>query len=532
MIDVQQTVRPLLIGGAWRTTEAMIEARSPVTGALLELVSSGGAAEIDAAVRAAQAAYPAWRDLGERGRMRMMHQLHDVLAARMDDLTALIHRETGKPPVEALSSDVLVALETLAHHARHGTAELAPERIKPTQRTLLGHRVQVVYEPVGVVGVIGPWNVPLGIGLTQIASALIVGNTVVFKPSEFTSLIGLALAEACVAAGFPPGVLNVITGGGAAGAALAAHPGTRRIMFTGSVATGRKVAVECARRLCPCVLELGGVGAAIVRADADPEVAARGVVFARFVNNGQICAAAERVYVNQQIARPFIEAVVRETLKLRSGGDGDDYDVGPLINAPSVERMEQQVADAQAAGATVRAGGTRPQLNDARREGHYFAPTVLTNVTPDMAIMREETFGPLLPIMEVADDDEALQHANSLPLGLGTTIWTRDVDAGAALGRKIETGMVWINDSTVYYSDPGIPWGGVKESGIGRSHGRWGLQAVADLKVVARSRHSARLWWFPYASYKHRLIKLAISLQHRPGWRAKLRALAEALLVR
>lgn len=523
--------RPLLIGGAWHHTAATIQARNPATGALLALISSGGATEIDLAVRAAQAAYPAWRDGGEQRRKQLLSRLHDVLAARREQLAELLHRETGKPLIEALSTDVLIALETLAYHARHGTAELAPERLKLTQRALLGQRVEVVYEPVGVVGVIGPWNVPLGIAITQIASALIVGNTVVFKPSEFTSLIGLALAEAALEAGLPPGVFNVVTGAGAAGAALAAHRGTRRIMFTGSVATGRKVALACAERLCPCVLELGGVGAAIVRADADPEIAARGVVWSRFANNGQICAAAERVYVNRRIARPFVAAVVRETSRLHAGSDGDSYDLGPLINADAVLRMEQQVADALDAGAVLLTGGQR--LRDpGHRAGHFFAPTVLSNVTAEMRIMHEETFGPLLPIMEVDDDEQAVRHANSLPLGLGMTIWTRDLRAGAALGRRLESGMVWINDSTLYYSDPGIPWGGVKESGIGRSHGRWGLQAVADLKVVARSPHLPRLWWFPYTPAKQRMIRVLLAWQHTRGWRPRLRALAEALLVR
>ncbi len=362
--------------------------------------------------------------------------------------------------------------------------------------------------------------------MMQIATVLAAGNTVVFKPSEVTPLVGHAIAEICVAAQVPPGVVNVVTGDGATGAALVAHEGTRRIIFTGSVATGKKVAVECAKRMCPCILELGGIAPAIVRADADPELAARGVVWGRFANNGQFCVAVERVYVNKQIATPFKAAIVRETARLRVGGaNGSSYDVGPLINADARERVERHVADAVAQGASVLAGG----VDQEQRGDKYFVPTVLADVTPDMAVMHEETFGSVLPIMEVGDDREAVAHANNLPLGLGMSIWTRDVDAGAQMARQFESGMVWINDSHIYYVDPALPWGGVKQSGIGRTHGHGGLQAVSDIKVITTSKHTSRLWWFPYRARTHKLIEIAVALQHLRGWRAKVRAVAQTL---
>ena len=527
-----QIAKPLLIGGTWHTTEATLASYSPATDELLGEVCTGGADEIDAAVQAAQAAFPAWRAAGETERKQMLRRLHAVIVERRESLAELISREVGKPYVEALSADVLVVLDTLMYYVKHGTAELAAERIKPSQRALIGHKIQVVYEPVGVVGIIGPWNLPLGIPFTQIIAALIVGNTVVFKPSEWSPLVGLAIAEACVAAGLPAGVINIVPGAGAAGAALTAHPGTRRIIFTGSVATGRSVAVECARRLCPCVLELGGIGAAIVRADADPELAARGIVWSRFVNSGQVCVATQRVFVNQQIAAPFTAAVIRETDRLRvrsqAAATTRGYDVGPLINTQAVERCEQQVADAVASGARIQTGGKRL----IEHGDTYFAPTVLTDVAPTMAVMREETFGPILAIMPVANDAEAVEHANGLPLGLAMTVWTQNQDAGAALGRQLESGMVWINEGPVYYSDPVIPWGGVKDSGIGRTHGRWGLQALTDTKVIAQSPLTARMWWFPYSVKTQRFIEALAGLQHTRGWRSKVRALAEALLVR
>ncbi len=491
------------------------------------MVCVGGAVEVDAAVQAARAAFPGWRAAGEAERKRVLRRLHQALTEQRHAIAELISRENGKPLMEALSADVLIALDSLAYYARHGTAELAPERLKLKQWLLLGHRAQVVYEPAGVIGIIAPWNVPLAIPLTQIAAALILGNTVVLKPSEWTPLVGHVIARLCVAAGVPPGVVNVVMGDGTTGAALAAHPGTQRIVFTGSVATGRKVAIACAQRLCPCVLELGGVGAAIVRADADPRLAARGVVWSRFVNNGQVCVATQRVYVHQRIARPFIEAVVGETRKLRLGAQaGPMYDLGPLINQSARDRVRQQIADAVAHGARILIGGERQDTQD----GAFIAPTVLADVSPTMAVMTEETFGPLLAIMTVSSDAEAIEHANNLPLGLAMSVWTRDVEAGTALARRLESGMIWINDGPVYYAEPTIPWGGVKESGLGRTHGRWGLQALADVKVIAQSRPGPRIWWFPYTRLTQRLVDLLIALLHVPGARAKLRQMVAALL--
>lgn len=527
MTQTMTSAKPLLIGGEWRATEHTLTSHNPATGEIIGSVCTGGAAEIDAAVQAARAAFPGWRAAGETERKHALRRLHRALTEQRDEIASLISRENGKPVMEALSADVLVSLDSLAYYIKHGARELAPERLKLQQRMLIGHRVDVVYEPAGVIGIIAPWNVPLAIPLSQIAAALIVGNTVVLKPSELTPLVGHAIAQLCVTANLPPGVVNVVAGAGVTGAALAAHPGTQRIVFTGSVATGKKVAVACAQRLCPCVLELGGVGAAIVRADADPRVAARGVVWSRFVNNGQVCVATQRVYVNQAIAQPFIEAIAQETRKLRRHTEqARGYDVGPLINQAATERVKSQIADAVTHGATVLVGGNCQDGQPATS----IEPTVLTNVSPTMAVMRDETFGPLLAVMPVADDAEAIDHANGLTLGLAMSVWTRDVDAGAALARQLESGMVWINDGPVYYSDPTIPWGGVKESGLGRTHGRWGLHALADVKVIARSRSGPRVWWFPYTPIAKRLLDTMIALMHESGPQAKLRGIFRALL--
>lgn len=521
------TPRPCLIDGGWHLTAATLTSRSPLDGATLGQVACGDATTIDAAVQAARRALPAWRAADEATRRAALRRLHAAVLQRREALVTLIHRETGKAPFEALAIDVLPVLNALDYYARHGARALRDERLRLSQPVLLGHRARLVYAPAGVVGIIGPWNVPLALPLLPLAAALIAGNTVVLKPSEWTPLVGHAIAELCAMAQLPPGVVNVVTGGPAAGAALAEHEGTQRIVFIGGVAGGRRVAEACARRLCPCVLELGGVGAALVRADANLEVAARGVVWTRFMGSGQICAATQRVFVDRRIAAPFTEAVTRQVRRLRVGRPGLPwYDVGPLINAAALQRVREQIDDALASGARLVVGGTAlPEHGPLS-----FAPTVLTDVTPAMRVMREESFGPLLAIMPVRDDEEAVTHLAAVGSGLATTIWTRDLRAGMALAQRIESGMVWLNEGAVFFSDPVLPWGGLGSSGWGHIQGRLGLQAVTNARVIAGRLPWPALWWFPYRRGVQRLIEVLIAVQHERRPRAVVRALAQSLL--
>ena len=513
------TPKPLLINGAWHTTAATLSSHNPATQELLGSVCVAGEPEVALAVESAHHALAPWRNLGERGRQAALERFRAAIAAAAPDIARLITAEQGKPQTEALTSDVTVALDALRHYVRHGLRDLPSESVKPSNPVLRGTRITLVHEPAGVVAIIAPWNIPFGIPVSQIATALIVGNTVVLKPSEWTPLIAHRIAAAAHAAGLPPGVLNVVHGDGRVGGLLIRQPQVRRVLFTGSVATGKKVAVACAERLCPVTLELGGVGPALVLGDADPDLAARGVVWTRFINCGQACVAAERVYVNQAIATPFIAAVRRHAAALRVGAGTEAVDVGPLINSDGIERIERHIANAVQHGAVVETGGMRLSALGPQ----FFAPTVLSGVTDDMLVMQEETFGPLLPISVVPDDASAVAAANALPLGLGATIWTKDTVHGERIARQIETGMVWVNDSVVFYADPVIPWGGVKESGIGRTHGRAGLLTMVDTKVIAIAQHKARLWWFPYLPRMTSAMQALQAVQHQTGWRAKLR---------
>jgi len=486
-------------------TETRFETLNPATGEPIAEVCAAGPDDVTAAIEAAQAVFPAWSTLAPQERSRYLSAARGVLIAETDDLVALITREQGKPNVEALTSEVLSVIDMLAYYAEHAPQFLAPEEVAFHQPHLSGRKAQVIREPLGVVGVISPWNMPFLLPMIPVITALAAGNTVVLKPSEFTPLIGLKIADIFHKAGLPAGVLNVIPGDGIVGAALVSAPGVARIAFTGSVATGKRVARACAELLRPSTLELGGIGPLIVLDDVDPEVAASGVVWTRFTNCGQVCLSAERVYVLESVAEAFIAKVAEKVNALHVGpGTDPNHDMGPLINANQLAVVERHIADATAKGAQILAGGKRsPDFGPL-----FYAPTVLTNVDHSMDVMSEESFGPVLSIMVVKDEAEALRHANSLSVGLSATIWTSDRARGEALARELEMGMVWINDSIVYVGAPQMPYGGVKEGGWGRNLSHHGLYEMTNVKSIVSTDLQEQTWWYPYNEQKLMITKM------------------------
>jgi acyl-CoA reductase-like NAD-dependent aldehyde dehydrogenase len=392
-------------------------------------------------------------------------------------------------------------------------AKRAPKFLRPEKRRLHGmlrfmKKLQVIYRPLGVVGVITPWNGPFILSINPVAQALVAGNTVLLKPSEITPRSGALAAEIFHAAGLPEGVLQVLEGDGETGAALC-EAGLDKVCFTGSVATGRKVATACAERLIPCTLELGGKDPMIVCADADIESAAGGALAGAYMNTGQYCCGTERVYVVDEVADAFIEEVVRRAGELRQGASGE-FDLGAIFWDRQLEVIERHMEDAVAKGATVRVGGRRnPEL-----AGLYYEPTVLTDVDHEMEIMCEETFGPVLPIMRVRDEEEALRLANDTRYGLSATVWTKDVYKGAELAKRIESGGVCINDMTVTYGCPEAPFGGVKDSGVGQVNGESGLKSYCHALPIITDRFGGRQSrsFYPYSAKKDQGMKKVI------GW--------------
>ena len=456
---------------------------------------------VRAAVERARKAQAEWAALSFRERGRILLRAVDLLLERQDRFVDVIVRETGKPAAEALAMELFPACDSLTFFARRAERILADRRIP--LHLLRTKRLRVVHKPVGVVGIITPWNFPFVLALNPTVQALMAGNAVVLKPSEVTPFSGRLVGELLEAAGLPPDVLTVLLGDAETGAALV-ESGVDKISFTGSVATGRRVAEACGRRLVPCTLELGGKDALIVCEDADLERASSAAVFGAFANAGQACISVERAYVVSEVADAFTRKVVEKTAALRQGPTGE-YDVGPMIWDRQLEVVERHVRDAVEKGARVLAGGRR----NPEWPGLFYEPTVLVDVRPDMLVMREETFGPVLPIVPVRDAEEAVALANDSPYGLSASIFTRDRRRGEALARALETGSAVVNDVLAAYGALEAPFGGVKQSGIGRINGEAGLRAFCRTEsvLVERLGRRSEMVWFPHGAAAERRIR-------------------------
>ena len=389
----------------------------------------------------------------------------------------------------------------------------------------------MVREPHGVIGIISPWNYPFSIPATETLAALVAGNAVVLKPSELTPLVALELASLLHSAGVPKDVFQVIVGAGPAGSALL-HSPIDKLVFTGSVATGKRIAAAAAERLLPVVLELGGKDPMLVLDDADVDVASSAAVWGAFVNAGQACLSVERCYVHCSLYESFAKACADKTKQLRVGNGMDAHtDVGPMIHGRQVRIVESHVEDAKARGSRVLAGGMRlPELGV-----NFYAPTVLADVTQDMRIMREETFGPVLPVMACADDDEAVRLANDSEYGLAASVWTRDRKRGERLARRIHAGTVMVNDVISCFGISEAPHGGVKASGLGRTHGRFGLDEMVRVKYLDMDRTPGmkKVWWHGYGEGFRRQMEGFLDMQFASGLATRMRgALRAAGVVR
>ena len=385
-------------------------------------------------------------------------------------------------------------------------------------------------EPYGVVGIISPWNYPFSIPATEALAALVAGNAVVLKPSEFTSLVALELESLLHAAGVPENVLQVVVGDGATGAALLhsrGGPGIDKLVFTGSVATGKRIAVAAAERLLPVVLELGGKDPMLVLDDADVDVASSAAVWGAFLNAGQTCLSVERCYVHRSLYDAFLKACVAKTKKLRVGHGLDrETDVGPMIHERQLQIVESHVDDAVARGARVLAGGSRfPELGK-----NFYQPTVLADVTHEMRIMREETFGPVLPVMAFDSDEEAVRLANDTEFGLAASVWTRNRERGERLARCIQAGTVMVNDVVSCFGISEAPHGGVKSSGVGRSNGRFGLEVMVRPKYLDSDLMPGmkKVWWYRYGASFARQMEGFIDFQFARGLGQRVRGALRA----
>jgi succinate-semialdehyde dehydrogenase/glutarate-semialdehyde dehydrogenase len=474
---------------------------NPATLAPLGEIEVATAADVEQAVQRARKAQPEWAATSFRERRRLLERAVRLLVEQQDEYLEVIRGETGKPLEEAQATEILGACDALQFYAKRAERILA-DRTVPLH-LMKSKRLRISYRPLGVVGIITPWNFPFLLALNPTVQALVAGNAVLLKPSEVTPFSGQLVERLLRDAGCPEGVFQLLSGDGETGAALV-DAGVDKISFTGSVATGRRVAEACARQLIPCTLELGGKDPMIVCGDADLERSAAGAVFGAFANSGQICISTERVYVVDEVADEFTRKVLEQTAALRQGPDGE-ADVGAMIHAPQLDVVEEHLADAKQRGAKVLTGGRR----NPAWPGLYFEPTVLTDVNHEMQIMREETFGPVLPIMRVRDEAEALALANDTSFGLNASVWTRDKRRGVELAKSVQAGSSVVNDCLVAYAIPESPFGGRRDSGIGQVNGEAGLKSYCHAQSIIVDRFGAKreFIWFPYTRRKGRLLR-------------------------
>ena len=484
-------------GAAPQTAPATLESFNPATGEPVGAVATVAVDQVQRVVDEVADVQPFWAQLSLDDRARYMRRTAQVLIDSIDDLTLLLSREQGKPRSEAYTMELLPTIDGLHWIADNGPKILSDERIPYPQIFWKAKRSWATYEPLGVVGVIAPWNYPWSIPFGEVAIALMCGNGVVLKPASLTPLIGERIQRAFERAGVPEGLVRVVHGGGRVGNALVESTAAK-VFFTGSVEVGRKVGVAAAERMKGSVLELGGKDPMIVLDDANLRNAIAGCVWGGFANAGQTCSGIERVYVMRSVADRFTDGVVAAARDLRLGDPARaDTEIGPMVSKDQFDLVRDLVDDAVAQGAKLHCGG--PTTVDGLAGETFYAPAVLTNVTHDMRIMREEVFGPVVPIVTVASEDEAIELANDSPFGLGASVWTDDREKGRRIARRIESGMVWINDHMYSHGAMQTPWGGVKESGLGRSHGRFGFHECVNVKHVAwEPGYTKNFWWHPY----------------------------------
>ncbi|HET9283286.1 MAG TPA: aldehyde dehydrogenase family protein [Candidatus Angelobacter sp.] len=488
---------------------------NPATQEVIGTLPNFNLEQVASAAHRAGGAQKRWAAMPVRDRLKVLKRFGQLLCDQKEKVAAVISREAGKPEAEALSTEILVVLDTVKYLNDYAPQFLLPEPVPHGNPAMKLKRGTLLREPYGVIGIISPWNYPFSVPSVQTLTALAMGNAVVIKPSEFTPYSSLELQRWLIEAGLDRDLLQVITGDGSAGTALL-NARIQKIVFTGSVATGKRVAQTAAGRLLPVVLELGGKDPMIVLEDADIEVASSAAVWGAFVNAGQACLSVERCYVHERIYEKFLERCVEKTTRLRLGAQpgapppqraktaraGDpgavphDHDMGPMIHQRQLQIVEAHVKDAIGRGARLLAGGKRL----AELGSNFFAPTILADVDHSMTVMREETFGPVLPVRSFKTEDEAIALANDSEFGLAASIFTGNRKRGEELARRIDAGTVMVNDVVACFGISEAPHGGVKQSGIGRTHGRFGLEEMVWPKYVDSDRLPSmkKLWWYGY----------------------------------
>ena len=505
-----------------------ITATNPATGEVI------GHSPIDtpeqgrqAIIRARQA-QPAWAALPLKQRTHYIWRLREYLVDHADEISDVISKDVGKTHIEALATEVLPSVMAITYYARNARRFLKPHWI-PHGAILFFNKTSTLYRtPFGVVGVVAPWNYPMGIPMHEIVPALLAGNTVVFKTAAETQMVGRKIEEMMQTVGLPEGVFTFLNISGSMISKLMLEPGNHvdKLFFTGSVPVGKQLMVEAATTLTPVCLELGGNDAMLVCEDANLDRAVNGAVWGGLQNSGQSCGGVERIYVHKDVYEPFIKLLKEKVDNLRQGPDLNyDVDVGAMCTRRQIQTIQQQVDDALAKGAKIYA---QAKIDLAHAKANFFPATVLTEVDHTMEVMREETFGPVLGVMKVNDMDEAVELANDSKLGLTGSVWSNSNRRTVELGRRIKAGVITLNDHLLTHGMAETPWGGFKESGIGRSHGRLGFDEMTEPQVLVREWlffTKRNVFWHPYSKKVYSGLRGTLNLFYGRGFMTRLQGL-------
>ena len=500
-----------------------IESINPATQEINARFEATPPAQLPAIFENARRAQKEWASQPLRDRCAMLRRLRDAVFARRDHIAEVISRETGKPRVEAIFAEVLLALDTADFLAKRAPSRLKPEKVPHHNLAMKAKTGWLEFSPHGVVAIISPWNYPFSIPMAQAIPALAAGNAILLKPSELTPWTGALIGELVADAKFPQNIVQVLQGRGDLGAAIV-ESGPAKVFFTGSVATGQRIAEACARKLIPSALELGGKDPMIVLADADLNVASSAAVWGGFMNCGETCISVERIYVEAPVADEFTKLCVEKTKQLRLGPPSDpDAEIGPMIRLRQLEKVEQQLKEAATRGARILTGGNRrPDLGP-----NFLEPAVVSHVDHSMDLMREETFGPVIGIQMVKNADEAVALANDSRFALSASVWTTDKHRGKEIASRLNAGSVMINDVASYYGIAEAPHGGRGDSGWGRSHSRLGLLEMVQVKYVDQDRlpRIPKSWWFGYTAELAASAGAFVESLFAPTWSQRLAAL-------
>jgi acyl-CoA reductase-like NAD-dependent aldehyde dehydrogenase len=514
MASVEQQTRVDINGGS---ASATIGVENPATGKLITTIPVMDEDRVRALAERARAAQPGWEALSFDGRGKVLRRAQKWMLDNVDRVIDVVVSESGKTHEDAQLADFGYTVSALGFWAKEAPKYLADERVPSWNNpTAAGKKLVIRYAPVGVVGVIGPWNYPIANSFGDCIPALAAGNSVILKPSEITPLSSLLMEEMMRECGIPADVFQVATGDGSTGAALI--PTVDCMMFTGSATTGKKVLKEAAEAMVPCYLELGGKDPMIVCADADVERAANAAAYYSMNNGGQVCISVERVYVEEPVYDEFVQRVTANIRQLRQGvpsGVGT-VDIGAVTFPPQVEIIDDHVRDAVEKGAKVLIGG-----HPGSGPGQFYEPTVLVDVDHSMKCMRDETFGPTIPIMKIRDAQQGVELANDSEYGLQASVWTSDVGRGEQLARRIHAGVVCVNDAQINYSALNLPMGGWKTSGLGARHGANGIRKYTKVQSLLVTRRALKRepFMFPYRAKRTMMLRRFFKLLYGRGRR-------------